>query len=103
MIQQHRIPSLPAALGLGKIVKAPSANQSVRQHLRELRVALGEGWDLVQPIFVRPQWSALDDGQRALHFVLQRDRATRLVTLPETRAVLRFIHQRAWRVQGQMG
>lgn len=98
MIQTHRIPSLPAAFGVGK-----ATTPNVRQNLRALRAALTEGWELVQPIFVRPQWSALDDGQMALHFVLQRGRATQLVTLPETRAVLRFIHQHAWRVQARMG
>jgi hypothetical protein len=72
-----------------------------RRPLRELRAALADGWELVQPIFVRPQWSALDDRKLALHFVLRRDHATRLVSLPETRALLRFVRQHAWRVQGR--
>ncbi len=72
-----------------------------RRPLRELRAALADGWELVQPIFVRPQWAALDDRQMALHFVLQRDHATRLVSLPATRALRRFIQQHAWRVQGR--
>jgi hypothetical protein len=83
------------ALDLGHAPAKPNA----RRPLRELRGLLAEGWDLVQPIFVRPQWS--DEQQMALHFVLQRDRATRLITLPETRALLRFVRQRAWRVQGR--
>lgn len=74
------------------------AKPKARRPLRELRALLADGWDLVQPIFVRPQWS--NEQQMALHFVLQRDRATQLLTLPETRALLRFVRQRAWRVQG---
>lgn len=71
----------------------------VRQHLHLLRAALAEGWELVQPIFARPQWSALDDRETALHFVLQREHTTQLLTVPETRAVQRFVRTRAWRVQ----
>jgi plasmid replication initiation protein len=75
------------------------AKPTARRPLRELRALLTDGWDLVQPIFVRPQWR--DEHQMALHFVLQRDRATQLLTLPQTRALLRFVRQHAWRVQGR--
>jgi hypothetical protein len=70
-----------------------------RQHLQMLRAALAEGWELVQPIFARPQWTALDDRETALHFVLQREHTTQLLTVPETRAVQRFVRTQAWRVQ----
>jgi hypothetical protein len=98
MVHQHTLSSLPAKLGLGAAKHADA-----RQPLRELRSALAEGWELVQPIFVRPQWSALDDGHMSLHCVLQRDHATRLVTLPETPATLRFIRKQSWRVQERLG
>ena len=78
---------------------APPLGHSVRRQMHDLRAALAEGWELVQPIFARPLWSAPDDAQTALHFVLQRDRATRLLTLPETTTVRRFVRQRAWQVK----
>ena len=66
-----------------------------RQYMGELRDALADGWQIVQPIFARPQWSSLDDQQKAFHFVLQRERAVRLVTIPDSNTVERFIRDRA--------
>ena len=57
----------------------------------DLRAALAEGWEIVQPIFARPLWSAADDSQTAFNFVLRRDQATRLLTIPDSRTVERFI------------
>lgn len=86
--------TLTPTTGLGNLARcAPRA--TLRNHLGELRQALTEGWEIVQPIFARPQWSSLDDRATAFHFVLQRERATRLLTVPESRTVLRFIRQRA--------
>jgi hypothetical protein len=67
------------------------ARMSVRQCFGELRTALNEGWEIVQPIFARPLWSATDNSTTAFNFVLRRDQATRLVTVPEGRTVQRFI------------
>ncbi len=66
-----------------------------QQHLHDLRVALAEGWEIVQPIFARPLWTSLDDRRLAFHFVLQRDRATRLLTVPETKTIARFIREQS--------
>jgi hypothetical protein len=63
----------------------------VRQCFSELRTALAEGWEIVQPIFARPLWSVADDSATAFNFVLRRERATRLVIVPEGRSVERFI------------
>ena len=68
-----------------------SVRQSVRQSFGELRTALNEGWEIVQPIFARPLWSAADNSTTAFNFVLRREQATRLVTVPEGRTVQRFI------------
>ncbi len=57
----------------------------------ELRTALEEGWEIVQPVFARPLWSVSDNSTTAFNFVLRRERATRLVTVPEGRSVQRFI------------
>jgi hypothetical protein len=57
----------------------------------DLREALADGWEIVQPIFARPLWSAADDSQTAFNFVLRRDQATRLFTIPDSRTVERFI------------
>ena len=67
------------------------ARLSVRQSFGELRAALSEGWEIVQPIFARPLWSAADNSTTAFNFVLRREQATRLVTVPEGRTVQRFI------------
>lgn len=63
----------------------------MRQRFAELRAALAEGWEIVQPIFARPLWSVADDSATAFNFVLSRAQATRLVTVPEGRPVSRFI------------
>ncbi len=83
--------------------EAGKASNRLRRHLGELRGALADGWEIVQPIFARPLWSALDDRQTAFHFVLKRDRATRLVTVPESGAVARFISDRALSVDRGRG
>jgi len=67
---------------------------SVRQRFGELRSALAEGWEIVQPIFARPLWSVADDSANAFNFVLQREHATRLVIVPEGRTISRFIRDR---------
>jgi hypothetical protein len=73
----------------------PGARLSVRQCFGELRTALNEGWEIVQPIFARPLWSATDNSATAFNFVLRREQATRLVTVPEGRTVQRFIRDHA--------
>jgi hypothetical protein len=65
--------------------------QSVRQNFGELRTALSEGWEIVQPIYARPLWSTADNSTTAFNFVLRREQATRLVTVPDGRTVQRFI------------
>jgi hypothetical protein len=70
---------------------AREAHTSVRACFRDLRVALEDGWEIVQPIFARPLWSVADNSATAFNFVLRRERATRLVTVPEGRTVQRFI------------
>lgn len=74
--------------------RASRGRTSVRARFGELRTALAEGWEIVQPIFARPLWCATDDSATAFNFVLRRERATRLVTVPEGRTVQRFIRDR---------
>jgi hypothetical protein len=66
----------------------------VRQRFGELRAALAEGWEIVQPIFARPLWSVSDDSTTAFNFVLRREQTTRLLTVPSGRTVQRFIQER---------
>ena len=70
------------------------ARLNVRQRFGELRAALNEGWEIVQPIFARPLWSDADNATTAFSFVLRREQATRLVTVPDGRTVQRFIRDR---------
>ena len=74
-------------------IAAPASppRKGVRQRFTELRTALADGWEIVQPIFARPLWSATDDSQTAYNFVLRREQATRLLTIPDSRTVERFI------------
>jgi hypothetical protein len=69
--------------------KRPRTSSSRR--IGDLREALADGWEIVQPIFARPLWSSADDSQTAFNFVLRRDQATRLLTIPDSRTVERFI------------
>jgi hypothetical protein len=66
---------------------------SVRRQFVELRAALADGWEIVQPIFARPLWSAADDRTTAFNFVLSGPHGTRLITVPEGRMVERFIRE----------
>ena len=83
----------PPACSTTKPVTAADA-QSVRKRFGELRAALADGWEIVQPIFARPLWSVTDDSTTAFNFVLRRERTTRLLTIPEGRTVQRFIRER---------
>ncbi|MGE5334996.1 MAG: hypothetical protein ACM3N4_09885 [Nitrososphaerota archaeon] len=77
-----------------KSAKPSSPHGSKRQRFTELRTALDDGWEIVQPIFARPLWSVPDDSTTAFNFVLRRATDTRLVTVPEGRTVERFIRDR---------
>lgn len=79
-------PTQPAA--------ATKPRGGVRFRFGELRTALADGWEIVQPIFARPLWSVPDDSTTAFNFVLRRATDTRLVTVPEGRTVERFIRDR---------
>ncbi len=72
----------------------PGRRNGVRQRFGELRAALAEGWEIVQPIFARPLWSVSDDSTTAFNFVLRREQTTRLLTVPSGRTVQRFIQER---------
>lgn len=74
--------------------KSTKRRGGVRQHFTELRTALADGWEIVQPIFARPLWTVADDSATAFNFVLRRAADTRLVTVPEGRTVERFIRDR---------
>jgi hypothetical protein len=74
--------------------KTTRPQSGVRQRFTELRTALADGWEIVQPIFARPLWSVPDDSTTAFNFVLRRETDTRLVTVPEGRTVERFIRDR---------
>jgi hypothetical protein len=95
----HMQQPLTSATPLG--AKSAGDPHSLRRQLHELRQALKDGWVIVQPIFARPLWSAVQDETTAFHFVLRRERATRLVTVPEGRPVTRFIRERALTIQGK--
>ncbi len=77
----------------GTSKRAGKSSGGVRQKFGELRAALADGWEIVQPIFARPLWSVSDDSTTAFNFVLRRECTTRLLTVPEGRTVERFIRE----------
>lgn len=83
-----------ARLAKMAVVRSVAGAPAPRKHLGELREALRDGWEIVQPIFARPLWSAADDSATAFNFVLRGPTGTRLITVPEGRGVERFIRDR---------
>lgn len=72
----------------------PATAGAMRRHFGDLRAALADGWEIVQPIFARPLWSATDDSATAFNFVLRGPHGTRLITVPQDSRVERFIRDR---------
>jgi hypothetical protein len=94
-IPAHREPR-PARVSIHEPARevspaAPRRPNGARRQFAELREALADGWEIIQPVFARPLWSAADDSLTAFSFVLRRDSATRLVTVPGGRLIERFI------------
>jgi hypothetical protein len=85
---------LPVTYATATTPEKTRPQSGVRQRFTELRTALADGWEIVQPIFARPLWSVPDDSTTAFNFVLRRETDTRLVTVPEGRTVERFIRDR---------
>lgn len=84
-------PASPKKTPAADASKPKRARKSSGKRFGDLREALADGWEIVQPIFARPLWSAADDSQTAFNFVLRRDQSTRLLTIPMSRTVERFI------------
>lgn len=88
----HPLPALPLPAEASDHRKLKQTG--VRRRFGELRAALTDGWEIVEPIFARPLWSASDDSTTAFNFVLRREGVTRLLTVPEGRTVQRFVRDR---------
>jgi len=58
---------------------------------RQLLAALDTGWQIEEPIYLRPRWS--ENRTREYHFILRRPHSTapRLLTVPEGAEVDRFV------------
>jgi hypothetical protein len=72
----------------------PQVQATVRRKFGELRAAIAEGFEIMEPIYARPLWSAPDNSRIAYSFVLQRESMTRLITVPGGRTVQQFIRER---------
>ena len=83
------------------VAREPRKPTKVRQKFDELRAALADGWEIVQPIFARPLWSVVDDSATAFNFVLRRDGVSRLLTVPTGKPVERFIREQRLSVDYQ--
>ena len=95
---EHRHPTSPygniTRLPVASVAPPASKHPTLRARFGELREALADGFEIVQPIFARPLWTTPDDSATAFNFVLTRERTTRLVIVPEGRTIQRFIRER---------
>ncbi len=72
---------------------------SANAYLGNLRESLTDGWKIIQPVFLRPLWSSVNNEKLGFHFVLQRGGTIRLMTVPKTTNTARFIHDQHLDVQ----
>ncbi|MBP7693499.1 MAG: hypothetical protein KA764_16370 [Anaerolineales bacterium] len=67
-------------------LQQPAHASASSPHLRQLLAALDQGWQIENPVYLRPRWG--ERGDRVYHFVLQRPlHGPRLITVPEQPAV----------------
>jgi hypothetical protein len=83
---------------LWDMLQQPTHPGEVEPRYRLLRSALEAGWRVEEPVYLRPRWG--EGGPRVYHFILRLKsfQAPRLLTVPESPEVERFVEQEALRV-----
>lgn len=78
-------------------LQQPARLAGIEPRLRLLLAALDMNWRIEEPVYLRPRWG--DASGRVYHFILHRPgEAPRLITVPETPAVERFVRAEGLRV-----
>jgi hypothetical protein len=78
-------------------LQQPTYLSGTEPRLRLLLSALDQGWRIEDPAYLRPRWG--EHGGRVYHFILHRPyHASRLITVPETDEVTRFVKNESLRV-----
>jgi hypothetical protein len=83
---------------LWDMLQQPAHPGEVEPRYRLLRSALEAGWQVEEPVYLRPRWG--DGGPRVYHFILRLNpyHPPRLLTVPESPEVERFVEQEDLRV-----
>jgi hypothetical protein len=86
---------------LWDVLQEPARPGEVEPRYRLLRSALEAGWQIEEPVYLRPRWS--DGGPRVYHFILRLNpfQPPRLLTVPESPETERFVAQEGLRVVTQ--
>ncbi len=71
---------------------------SADEHFRVLLAALDLGWQVEEPVYLRPRWG--ESGSWVYHFILKREATPQpcLVTVRHNPEVEQFIEQEGWQV-----
>jgi hypothetical protein len=87
--------------GLWDWLQQPAHPGEMEPRYRLLRSALEAGWRIEEPVYLRPRWS--EAGPRVYHFILRSSafQPPRLLTVPESPEVERFVQQESLRVISQ--
>ena len=87
--------------GLWDSLQQPAHPGEIEPRYRLLRSALEAGWHIEEPVYLRPRWS--EAGPRVYHFILRLSafQPPRLLTVPESAEVERFVQQESLRVVSQ--
>ena len=86
---------------LWDLLQQPAHPGEMEPRYRLLRSALEAGWHIEEPVYLRARWS--ETGPRVYHFILRSSQfqPPRLLTVPESPEVERFVQQESLRVISQ--
>lgn len=83
------------------LLQQPIHPDRIDPRYRQLLSALDTGWQIEEPIYLRPRWS--DNRSRVYHFILRRAHhpAPRLMTISESPEMTRWVRDQGLAVQEQ--
>jgi hypothetical protein len=70
--------------------------RSSRATCAYLKQLLDEGWEIEQPVYMRPHWrsTARSNNSRTYHVILSRENRVNLVSVPEGSEIEQFLAER---------
>ena len=86
-------PKLTGRANSGKAMAGTRSSQATCAYLEKL---LDEGWEIEQPVYIRPHWrsKALSNNSKTYHVILSRESQVNLVSIPEGLEIERFLAER---------